>query len=93
MWALKNGAILFNVHPATVCGGTPCWIHNPSPHHMTDWPMARLADGRIERECSHGLYHPDPDDLWFWTNIEHLENAGLHPCDGCCVNGERATDE
>ena len=39
MWSMPDGTILVNVHPPERCEGTPCWIHNPSDHHMADWPM------------------------------------------------------
>lgn len=88
---LENGNRLTNVHPASECAGRPCVIHNPSDHHMKDWPLNwRQYDGLInikpshyERICEHGIGHPDPDDLLF-----HHENGddyvGIHGCDGCC---------
>lgn len=66
---------LHNVHSPDACSGHPCVIHNPSDHHMRDWPTNWRADRRmIERVCPHGIGHPDPD------------NPGdkQHGCDGCC---------
>lgn len=93
MWALPNGAILYNVHPAAQCEGTPCWIHHPTDHHMREWPLIQRGSGLIERECLHGVGHPDPDSLWFFEHIVMIEGLDAHDCDGCCrsvtTEGER----
>jgi hypothetical protein len=81
---------LVNVHDATECAGEFCVFHNPSSHHMRDWPTLWRADRRMmERTCSHGVGHPDPDDLAY-----HERNGrswmGIHGCDlneegrSCC---------
>jgi len=69
-------------HMPDKCKAETCTIHNPSEHHMRDWPQHWRADrGIMERICEHGIGHPDPDD----TNLDTT-----HGCDGCCrVNGER----
>lgn len=75
----KSNTELVNVHSPDKCAGTYCPIHNPSNHHMKDWPQHWRADRRIiERICPHGVGHPDPDDP---------AAAGIHSihgCDGCC---------
>lgn len=77
---LVGGEIVTNVHDLSLCVGTPCCIHNPSPHHMVQWRQHWRGDtGVMERTCTHGVGHPDPDqpfapDAWQWT----------HGCDGCC---------
>lgn len=78
---------LTNIHDPAKCAGRPCVIHNPSDHHMRDWPLNWRSDkGLMERMCVHGTGHPDPDDLAF-----HVENGrewqGVHGCDGCCSEG------
>jgi hypothetical protein len=73
---------LINVHPETACAGRPCCIHHPSGHHMVTWPQIWRGDrGIMERQCPHGIGHPDPDDLAIQTHTD----SGVHGCDGCCV--------
>lgn len=65
------------VHPKTKCKGQHCCIHNPSDHHMKEWPQNWREDrGIMERICPHGIGHPDPDDP---------TTDRIHGCDGCCV--------
>jgi hypothetical protein len=76
---------LVNVHSPSQCAGENCVIHNPSDHHMRLWPMLWRADRRLmERTCSHGVGHPDPDDFAYWKSVGQ-EHKGLHGCDGCCA--------
>lgn len=84
MWSLPDGTILVNVHPENQCVDTPCWVHHPSNHGIQDWPIIRRSSGLIERQCKHGVGHPDPDSLWFMTNIMHIEGLDVHGCCGCC---------
>ena len=70
-------------HSLARCAGTPCPIHAPSRHHMTDWPMTLRASGLTERICSHGVGHPDPDSV-AWLDSHGRTGYGLHGCDGCC---------
>lgn len=73
------GWIDLNVHDRDKCEGQHCCIHNPSSHHMRDWPQLWRADrGMMERKCPHGTHHPDPDDL---------NPNTIHGCDGCCTPG------
>ena len=67
------------VHDAEDCKDYYCCIHNPSDHHMKDWPTHWRQDRYImERICPHGIGHPDPDD------IVYTGANGVHGCDGCC---------
>lgn len=71
-------------HPVKHCvfQDRPCCIHRPSQHHMVTWRQHWRGDvGKMERLCSHGVGHPDPDDLY-----ETL----IHGCDGCCKPPEVA---
>jgi hypothetical protein len=34
----------------------------------------------MERICTHGIGHPDPDDF----RIRMGFDSGVHGCDGCC---------
>lgn len=81
------------VHSKETCdSGTNCCIHNPSEHHMRDWPLTFRPDKRnlAERICEHGVGHPDPDSLMFIAkhdkvNPEHVYRVpSIHGCDGCC---------
>jgi hypothetical protein len=35
-------------HTPAVCEGEYCVVHNPSDHHMKDWPVAYRTDRRVE---------------------------------------------
>ena len=76
---------LIKVHTKQDCVGPFCCIHNPSHHHMREWPTHWRTDRYLmERICPHGIGHPDPD------HIAHLPQAvqdseSVHGCDGCCV--------
>lgn len=85
---------LTRFHPASACAG-PCPLHNPSDHHMVDWPLNWRPDRYIfERICEHGIGHPDPDSL-AWKNhvagyveqphLLYQPDDGTHGCDGCCA--------
>jgi hypothetical protein len=67
--------VIQHTHAAHVCSGRPCPIHNPSDHHMRDWPLEHIGK-RLgqqgsrtlllsERLCGHGVGHPDPDSLTY----------------------------
>jgi len=80
------------VHNKNQCKGQHCCIHNPSDHHMKDWPTLWRGDrGLIERICPCGVGHPDPDDLAFKESIGvDAQTEGIHGCCGCC-RGEEFT--
>lgn len=85
---VANGNLV-NVHPAEACAGRCCCIHNPSGHHMADWPMVWRGDrGLMERLCECGIGHPDPDHLEFIRTTqgdEAVEAEAIHGCCGCCA--------
>jgi len=71
-------------HDPALCAGQGCSRHHPSNHHMRTWPKIwREFYGYSDRMCSHGVGHPDPDD------VVHLQALGgactEHACDGCCI--------
>ena len=69
--------IITNMHDKEKCEGQNCCIHNMSNHHMRNFPQHWRDDWKLmERICSHGVGHPDPDD----PNEDRI-----HGCDGCCV--------
>lgn len=94
---LYDGTLL-SVHPASQCTGQPCCIHNPSAHPLSHAPLHWRADRSLmERTCSHGVGHPDPDDLAYKRRVRGDEYAyyeGIHGCDGCCrTSNEGLTDD
>ncbi len=65
-----------SVHEPSECANEYCCIHNPSDHHMNNWPQLWRDDRKMmERICLHGYGHPDPDDI---------SPNKTHGCDGCC---------
>lgn len=77
-----NEIRLVNVHDHTKCRGRPCTVHNPSDHHMRHMPLIWRGDwgGFFERLCPHGVGHPDPDQITYWTEI----GRGGCASHGCC---------
>ena len=79
---------LTNVHSKESCTGDHCVIHNPSDHCMKDFLTHWRSDRHLmERICSHGIGHPDPDHLMYVFKTHGKEAAGnesVHGCDGCC---------
>lgn len=86
-------------HAISLCEGRPCTIHNPSDHHMKDWPIIWRWDRYpllAERQCPHGTGHPDPDHMaWLktWMKEEDYEAEGIHGCDGCCRTPEEMVQD
>jgi hypothetical protein len=76
------------VHTPDECGDEPCCIHNPSEHPLRDWPL-HWRGHVMERICSHGIGHPDPDDL-AWRRRSGQPDPSVHGCDGCCTNEKGA---
>lgn len=83
-YRLPDGTRIVNVHDVGTCVGRHCVIHNPSAHHMRAWPLTWRNDKKIfERQCPHGVGHPDPDQREYMTFMRMME-LGMHGCDGCC---------
>lgn len=79
-----------DVHASGQCAGQNCSIHNPSNHVLKDAPLTWRSDRRMmERICSHGVGHPDPDDVSYNVMVldKDEESYSMHGCDGCCSNG------
>lgn len=56
---------------------------------MRDWPQFWRDDrGLMERICSHGIGHPDPDDLAYKIRTGGDDAEGVHGCDGCCFDAK-----
>lgn len=78
---------LTNLHHLSECAPNHCVIHNPSDHHMRDWPLIWRGDkGLMERQCECGTGHPDPDDL-AWHKSQGRAYMAVHGCCGHCVPG------
>lgn len=79
------------VHSPADCESGPhrkagCWIHRPSAHKMTDWPVEWDDFASVaERLCSHGIGHPDPDHLAYAMELAPRPGQAEHSCDGCCA--------
>ena len=84
-------------HTRTQCAGEHCPIHNPSQHHMREWPITIRLSGLTERICQHDCGHPDPDSLTWINNMitKRGDNPkryalDVHGCCGCCkTSGEQ----
>lgn len=75
------GQLFVVTHTKSECEA-PCPVHAPSKHRMSDFPQRWKKDGvSMERVCTHGYGHPDPDD-----KVSRLR-VGPHLCDGCCMFG------
>lgn len=78
------GGRVMRTHAAGKCLGPNCCIHNPSAHALVDAPLHWRADRALmERICSHGIGHPDPDSLAFLAS-QGVKADDVHGCDGCC---------
>lgn len=71
------------VHDKSKCENEYCCIHNPSNHHMKDWPLHWREDrGFFERIDPEGVGHPDPDDIEY--HKKNGINISVHGCNGLC---------
>ncbi len=82
--------VALRTHPEKYCAGQICCIHNPSDHPLRDAALNWRDDRHLmERICSHGIGHPDPDDLahkrrMMPSDVYDNYAFGIHGCDGCC---------
>lgn len=83
------------IHSGVKCRerGNPCPIHNPSDHHMNEWPWLVRYDKKnriTERVCPHGVGHPDPDSIEYYVargrDRAELETHGCW-CNCCHDSG------
>jgi hypothetical protein len=63
---------------------TGCPFHGHSDHHMVGWPMDLTSYGLVQRICQHGVRHPDPDAVAFYSAKIGGAPWDIHTCDGCC---------
>jgi len=80
---LEHSSIRLATHLKGTCIGEHCTIHNRSDHPMRSFPQFwRSERGIMERTCTHGIGHPDPDEYKLHATGGELEL--VHNCDGCC---------
>lgn len=88
MGYVTDGYTREHLHGSAFCAGQACSFHNPSNHHMMNWPLTVRLDRfcMTERICAHGVGHPDPDSLaWLkWMGLYESAGGSVHGCDGCC---------
>lgn len=92
MFATPTQGIV-KTHGSAACAGETCCVHNPSDHHMRDWPLVFNMNkaGMGERVCEHFVKHPDPDAVaHFKLKFPIFIYKGLvvHNCCGCCIIGK-----
>jgi len=81
---LENTDWFMYCHDYGTCVEEYCTLHERSNHSMRDFPQHWRGDrGIMERICTHGIGHPDPDDY----RLLKGEDDGIHGCDGCCQDG------
>ena len=81
---LEGGQVITNVHSEVLCEGRSCPVHSRTNHSMRVFPQNFREDtGVMERLCTHGIGHPDPDGFPYMemTNNNWMK---IHGCDGCC---------
>lgn len=90
----------YQTHGPAKCGNVPggrkeqCMLHNPSLHHMRDWPMGLDPTKYFfgYRVCPHDYDHPDPDSFSYFVRTAGDKYGDMlvreileHECDGCCT--------
>lgn len=90
-----TGEKLVNTHPREPRCDEGCVIHNPTDRtgFKTHWRMDRRL---MERVCSHGVGHPDPDHIRYVISTRGFEEAeadAVHGCDGCCSPNKQVFKE
>jgi len=80
--SLENSTVSLLAHEQDECQDkNVCSIHNRTDHHMRNFKQFyRFDRGIMERICTHGIGHPDPDDYKIFKGLDN----GKHACDGCC---------
>jgi len=86
VYVTGTGQLVTHIHKKTDCAGRPCAIHRPSKHSMRGFPTHFRFDRYLmERICTHGVGHPDPDDVAYQQEAMPKRAPGVHGCDGCCM--------
>lgn len=90
VWYAELGNLAMRTHSPRVCVGRRCVIHNPSDNvaNRQGWPYNWRGDrGLMERICTHGVGHPDVDDVAWQNSVYPERAAAIHGCcqEGCCA--------
>lgn len=82
---LAGGKVMY-AHAPTECQFEgQCCIHSPSIHAMMNWPQEWVPYIRqMFRVCEHGMFHPDPDDVFYRARVLGQDSPHYSACDGCC---------
>lgn len=85
---LEHSPIEIMAHAPSKCAGEACALHNRSDHKMRAFMQHWRDDrGLMERICTHGVGHPDPDQ-WDYLKQRYGKKTAsaefVHGCDGCC---------
>lgn len=92
VYVLPPGEFAIAVHPGTDCEGRECVVHNPSPHSMRNMALTWRSDrGIFERQCPHGVGHPDPDQKAYWREL--AKKGREDSFGGWAVEPEQDADE
>ena len=73
---------VFMVHTRWKCVLDWCCLHRPSEHGTRALPML-FRGATVDRLCTHGVEHPDPD-AHAYLEFVGSEGYDTHGCDGCC---------
>ena len=85
---LENTYISMLAHTQEMCSHEVCSLHKRTEHHMRSFrQIFRYNINVMSRVCTHGAWHPDPDDPTLLSG----EYNGEHECDACCIRS--ATEE
>ena len=77
------------IHKPQACKGEFCPLHNPSNHHMKDWPVVIRSSALVERTCPHGVGHPDPDSLAYFDRTWAMMHKSQFPIE---IEGETESE-
>lgn len=82
---LEHSPIMILAHAPSKCAGQPCTLHNRTDHVMRSF-MQHWRDDRgiMERICSHGVGHPDPDQRDYLVARYGEKTASAEFVHGCC---------
>ncbi len=85
VWQLEySNSVLVKTHSPDKCASDEaCVLHRLTDHSMRTFPQHWRSDrGIMERICSHGVGHPDPDQIPFWKATR--KDWKWEMVHGCC---------
>lgn len=88
IYVLEHRDSYIVTHRPDQCAGEVCCVHNKTNHSMRGFPQVfRYDRGIMERICTHGVGHPDPDQDAFFkkTYGDDAWAEWIHGCCGCCI--------